>query len=73
MARKSKIRTWESVAECAGITVRELQELAKHEPRLAAILKSYPTGDTSSGVPMKPEEYEKLFLKRTKELSTRKE
>ena len=73
MARKSKIRTWESVAECAGITVRELQELAKHEPRLAAILEDYPIGDISSGIPMKPEEYERLHLQRTTEPETRKE
>jgi hypothetical protein len=63
MARKSKIRTWEDVAECAGLTVRELRELASHEPRLAAILKDYPVGERSSGIPMRPEEYEKRFLR----------
>ena len=63
MARKSKIRTLEDVAEYAGITVRELRELAKHEPRLAAILKKYPVGECPSGIPMSPEEFDKRFLK----------
>jgi hypothetical protein len=63
MARKSKIRTWEDVAECAGITVRELRELARHEPRLAAMLKDFSVGEHPSGIPMTPEEYEKRFLK----------
>ena len=63
MVRKSKIRTWEDVAESAGITVRELKELADYEPRLAALLKDYPAGVCPSGVPKKPEEYEKSLLK----------
>jgi len=54
--RRSKIRTWEDVAECAGITVRELHEIANHEPRLKAILQDYPEGIRSSGIPMHPEE-----------------
>lgn len=63
MARKSKIRTWEEVAEAAGLTVRELRELADAEPRLAAILKNYPVGVCPSGIPKRPEEYAKSLLK----------
>jgi len=69
MARKSKIKTWECVAECAGITLRELKELAEHEPRLAVILKDYPTGNVPSGIPMKPEEFMDLFHKQTEPLT----
>ena len=57
--RRSKIRTWEDVAECAGITVRELHEIANFEPRLKAILQDYPEGIRSSGIPMRPEEFAK--------------
>ena len=67
MARKSKIRTWEEVAESAGLTVRELRELADSEPRLAAMLKDYPVGICPSGIPKKPEEYAKALLKQDDE------
>ena len=61
MARKSRIDTLELIAECAGITVRELRELADHEPRLAEVLERYPIGQCFSGIPMRPEEYKKFL------------
>jgi hypothetical protein len=69
MARKSKIRTWEEVAEAAGLTVRELRELADAEPRLAAVLKNYPVGVCPSGIPKRPEEYAKSLLKQEENLT----
>jgi len=49
----------EEIADAAGITVAELVEVADKEPQLSMILKRYPVGEPSNGVPLKPSEFER--------------
>jgi hypothetical protein len=50
----------EEIADMASISVEELLEIAKHEPRIAMLLADAPRGVPDSGIPPDPSMYGKL-------------
>ena len=52
----------EEISDMAGISVEELLEISRREPRVAKLLSGVPRGVPDSGIPPDPSMYGKLNL-----------